>query len=553
MAKVLIFCKSCKISKCKVVVFQFFFLHLHEVHENINAVKKKMDLLMYPSVKLLVPLVLGVAVGDALGDDVSSVYWWIMTVSMIVITFVVWRKKYLQSLLLLFTVFLIGGTFVSMKRQRTHIQLPNTQITFKAVLLSNPVVHGKIIQTDLMVMTEGEPMKVKASILRDTITNYYQTLHLGDGIEATAYLEKPMNFSDATFDYARWLKRHGYSAETFIFYNQWQKTKVNLRQMSFLQRTSLSAALYREKLMKVLESNLDSTHLAVVSAMTLGDKHLISKDIKEDYSITGASHVLALSGLHLTILYSLLLFILSWCEHILPRVFKREISELLILFILWSYVILVGMSSSVVRSAVMLTIYSFVTLLNRERLSVNTLALTANIMLVSNPNSLFDIGFQLSFISVWSILLFYPLIYELIPLQQKKSLVVVRWLWGMIAVSLAAQLGTAPLIAYYFGRFSTVFAVSTLIAVPCTMLIVSASFCLLLLSPLPSLSSFIGKCICLVTDGLNTSLHWLASLPCASIENVHVTIFQLFIYYFMLMAIWILWSFWGSSVKCVDC
>ena len=549
MTKVLIFCKSCKISKSNVVVFQFFFLHLQEVHENINAVKKKMDLLMYPSVKLLVPLVLGIAVGDALGDDVSSVYCWIMTVSMIVITFVVWRKKYLQSLLLLFTVFLIGGTYVSMKRQRTHIQLPNTQITFKAVLLSNPVIHGKVIQTDLMVMTEGEPMKVKASILRDTITNRYQTLHLGDGIEATAYLEEPINFSDATFDYVKWLKRHGYFAETFIFYNQWQKTKVSLRQMSFLQRTLLVAAGHRERLLKLLETNLDSSHLAIVSAMTLGDKHLISKDIKEDYSITGASHVLALSGLHLTILYGLLLFILSWCERVVPRVFKRGVSELLILFILWSYVVLVGMSSSVVRSAVMLTIYSFVTLLNRERLSVNTLALTAIIMLVSNPNSLFDIGFQLSFISVWSILLFYPLIYELIPLQQKKSLLVIRWLWGMIAVSLAAQLGTAPLIAFYFGRVSTIFAVSSLIAVPCTMLIVSASFCLLLLSPFPSLSSFIGKCICVITEGLNTSLHWLASLPCACIEDVHVTIFQLFIYYFMLMAVWILWSFLAGKIE----
>ncbi|WP_424050394.1 ComEC/Rec2 family competence protein [Prevotella melaninogenica] len=511
--------------------------------------KKKMDLLMYPSVKLLLPLVLGIAVGDALEEDISSMFWWLMTISMIVITFVVWRKKYLQSLLLLFTVFLVGGTFVSVSRQAAKIQLPNKQITFKAVLLSNPVVHGKVIQTDLMVMTAGEPMKVKASILRDTITNRYRTLHLGDGIEAAAYLEKPMNFADATFDYARWLKLHGYSAETFIFYNQWQKTKVSLRQMSFLQRTSLSTALHREKLMRVLESNLDSTHLAVVSAMILGDKQLISKNIKEDYSITGASHVLALSGLHLTILYSLLLFILSWCERILPRMFKRGISELLILFILWSYVILVGMSSSVVRSAVMLTIYSFVTLLNRERLSVNTLALTAIIMLVSNPNSLFDIGFQLSFISVWSILLFYPLIYELIPLQQKKSLLVFRWLWGMIAVSLAAQMGTAPLIAFYFGRVSTIFAVSSLIAVPCTMLIVSASFCLLLLSPFPSLSSFIGKCICVITEGLNSSLHWLASLPCVSIEDVHVTIFQLFIYYFMLMAIWILWSFFAGKIE----
>ena len=319
--------------------------------------------------------------------------------------------------------------------------------------------------------------------------------------------------------------------------------------MSFLQRTSLAASIHRDRLMKVLESNLDSTHLSIVSAMTLGDKHLINKDIKEDYSITGASHVLALSGLHLTILYGLLLFIMSWCEHILPRIFKRGISELLILFILWGYVVLVGMSSSVVRSAVMLTIYSFVTLLNRERLSVNTLALTAIIMLVSNPYNLFDIGFQLSFISVWSILLFYPLIYELIPLQQKKSLVVVRWLWGMIAVSLAAQFGTAPLIAFYFGRVSTVFAVSSLIAVPSTMFIVSASFCMLLLSSLPTLSLFIGKCICIITEGLNASLHWFASLPCASIENVHITIFQLFIYYFMLMAIWILWSFFAGKIE----
>ena len=149
MAKVLIFCKSCKISKCNIVVFQFFFLHLQEVHENINAVKKKMDLLMYPSVKLLLPLVLGIAVGDALEEDISSMFWWLMTISMIGITFVVWRKKYLQSLLLLFTVFLVGGTFVSMSRQAAKIQLPNKQITFKAVLLSNPVVRGKVIQTDL--------------------------------------------------------------------------------------------------------------------------------------------------------------------------------------------------------------------------------------------------------------------------------------------------------------------------------------------------------------------------------------------------------------------
>ena len=87
----------------------------------------------------------------------------------------------------------------------------------------------------------------------------------------------------------------------------------------------------------------------------------------------------------------------------------------------------------------------------------------------------------------------------------------------MIAVSLAAQLGTAPLIAFYFGRVSTIFAVSSLIAVPCTMLIVSASFCLLLLSPLPSLSSFIGE----VYLCCYRRIEYLTSLACGPTLRMH--------------------------------
>lgn len=504
---------------------------------------------MYPSVKLLMPLALGIAVGDMLEEYITPVVWWVMMVCMIIITYFTWKMKYIQSLLLLSTVFLIGGTLVSLKRQSSEIRLPNTPITFKAVLLSNPIVRGKVVQVDLMAMTKDRPIMVRASILRDTITNRYRTLQIGDGIEATAYLEQPMNFSDATFDYARWLKRHGYLAETFILYNQWQRAKVSLRQMSFLQRTSLAAGIYRLRLMRLLERNFDRTHLAIVLAMTLGDKSLIDKDVKEDYSLTGASHVLALSGLHLTILYGLLVFLLGRCERLFPRLFRRAVCEILILLILWGYVILVGMSSSVIRSAVMLTIYSFVTLLNRARLSVNTLALTAIILLIINPYSLFDISFQLSFISVWSILLFYSLIYELIPLGKGKLLSPVRWVWGMIAVSCAAQLGTAPLIAYYFGRVSTVFAISSLVAVPCTMVIIPATFCLLILIPLPSIAYYVSKFISIITEYINTSLHWLASLPYTSIENIHITILQLFIYYFMLMAIWIMWSFLAGKIE----
>ena len=171
---------------------------------------------------------------------------------MFFITIVVRKRKYLQSVLLLLTFVCVGGTLISIERIAEKVELPNRQMNFKAVVLSRPIVHGKVLQADLMVMVGNKPIKVRASLLRDTISNRYKTLHLGDGIEVTSYLEEPMNFSDATFDYARWLRLHGYSAETFIVYNQWHKAKVNLRQMSLLQRASLAASVYRENLLNVI-------------------------------------------------------------------------------------------------------------------------------------------------------------------------------------------------------------------------------------------------------------------------------------------------------------
>ena len=404
---------------------------------------------MYPAVKLLVPLSLGIAVGDAVVDEVGPVWWWAMAVGMVIAASVMRHRKYIQSLLLLVAVFMTGAALVADRELSMQVKLPERIAGFNAVLLSEPVIHGKVVQTDLMVIRGNGLLKVKASILRDTLTNRYRSLHTGDGIEAMAYLEKPMNFSDATFDYARWLRLHGFSAETFICPDQWRKKKVNLHLMSFFQRSLLTAAICRQKLMKKLTDNLEGDALAVVTAMTLGDRHLLGKELKEDYSITGASHVLALSGLHLTVVYGLLMLLLGRVERLLPGLRWKGISDLTVLFAVWSYVVLVGMSSSVVRSAMMLTIYSFVSLLNRDRLSVNTLALTAVIMLFCNPLSLFDIGFQLSFVSVWSILLFYPLLYQTLSSRYLKHCAAGRWLWGMTAVSVAAQLGTAPLIAFY--------------------------------------------------------------------------------------------------------
>ena len=118
---------------------------------------------------------------------------------------------------------------------------------------------------------------------------------------------------------------------------------------------------------------------------------------------------------------------------------------------------MVGLSPSVVRSSVMISIYALLSLGYREKMSVNTLAFTAIIMLVVNPRSLYDVGFQLSFAAVLAILVLNPLFSKVIPLHVLLRHRWLRFWWGLTTVSVSAQVGTAPLVAYYFGTFSTYF------------------------------------------------------------------------------------------------
>ena len=147
---------------------------------------------------------------------------------------------------------------------------------------------------------------------------------------------------------------------------------------SMTQRAQANALELRNQLVNTLsDKGLEQQELAVASAMTLGDKSLIDKDLKIDYSRSGASHVLALSGLHLGIIYFVFSFMTArWRRRY--HHWSRPVSEGLILITMWSYVVLVGMSPSVVRAAIMMTVYSLLSLQNRNRSSLNALAFTAS-------------------------------------------------------------------------------------------------------------------------------------------------------------------------------
>ena len=263
---------------------------------------------------------------------------------------------------------------------------------------------------------------------------------------------------------------------------------------------------------RMYDSGVDGDAYAVVAAMALGDKSALTHELRDTYSVSGASHVLALSGLHLGIIYCML-----WL--LLPHRRWPAVSQTIILIVMWLYVLLVGMPVSVVRSAVMLTVYGLLSISHRNKMSVNALAFTAIVMLMWNPEWLFDIGFQLSFMAVLAILLFVPVFEDVFSAKYLQEHRLVRYVWGLVAVSVSAQIGVAPLLAYYFGRLSTYFLLTNFIVLPAAYIILGFSLIVLLF---PSLAYI----LLYIVDTLNAVLFRITAIPGSSIDGFHPNVLQ---------------------------
>ena len=313
-----------------------------------------------------------------------------------------------------------------------------------------------------------------------------------------------------------------------MFLMQRQQTLADHSQtVSRMDRSKTYFMQQREKLLARFSDNgIDGDAYAVVAAMSLGDKSALTRNLKDTYSVSGASHVLALSGLHLGIIY--ILFSLF-----LPRRRWPALSQLVIILFIWAFVFLVGMSVSVVRSAVMLTVYGLLSIGNRDKMSINALAFTAIVMLMWNPSWLFDVGFQMSFMAVLAILLFVPLFEDVFSAEYLMEHRWIKRIWGLVTVSCSAQLGVAPLIAFYFGRFSTYFLLTNFIVIPAAMVILWLSIVVLVF---PSLAYI----LLYIVELLNIALSRISAIPGASIDGLHPSVIQVVLVYILIFCSYLL-------------
>ncbi|HSU49862.1 MAG TPA: ComEC/Rec2 family competence protein, partial [Segetibacter sp.] len=274
----------------------------------------------------------------------------------------------------------------------------------------------------------------------------------------------------------------------------------------------------------------------VAEALLIGYRDDLDKDLVQAYSNTGVVHIIAISGLHLGMIY----IVLVWLMKPFRRTkWIRWVKPLIILGVLWTFTLLAGGVPSILRSAVM---FSFIVLgdtLNRKSSIYNTLASSAFVMLCINPYYLFDIGFLLSYAAVVSIITFQKSIYNWIYLKNK----LLDNLWKLTSVTLAAQVLTVPIILYAFHQFPTMFILTNLVVVPLSSIILFAELLLIICSSIPTIAHLIGLVTNAMLAAMNAFIERINSLPFAVYDGIQNSLFKTVLLYIFIIAV----SYWLLS------
>ena len=306
------------------------------------------------------------------------------------------------------------------------------------------------------------------------------------------------------FDYAAWQRRQGIQATVYAPAGAWRNRGRAPDQPLWLQARRL-----RHDMVARYAQHVDGEPLALMAALTLGDRSQLQSDLRDPFARSGVSHVLALSGLHLSLLFALFQWIVLRRMPLGTR--RYALAAVVGVVLMWGYVLVAGMPLSLVRAAVMFTLVQGFAIFQRRSISVANLALAATAILVWQPQALFDVGYQLSVVAVLSILVFVP---HLPCPPRWRRYALVRYLYALTVVSVVAQVGTAPLVAYHFHTIALYGLLGNMVAVPAASLLLLLG---LLFFLLPWWRWLFAAAIHGVSDVLLAVLRHVSRLPAAGI------------------------------------
>lgn len=483
-----------------------------------------------PFLKLLPPLVAGIIWQWYF--PLSIYYWYISAASVIILllTFgllpVFLRYKYGVVRTLFLTGLLIcAGAMLVWHNNITHKKdyygnYYQEQQTYVATLLETPVEKTNSYKAiaSIDVVINGDTIKQTSgkAIIYFKKDSSLVNLKYGSQIITQANLQPIKNAGNpGSFDYKRYLLFQQTTAQVYITPDKFSVLETTNK--AWLQTHLLSL---QSNVLQVIKTNIKSTKEAgLAEALLIGYKDDLDKTLLESYTNTGVVHVIAVSGMHLGLIYWLLNIMFS---PLLKSRRTKWLHPVLVIVILWLFSLLTGGAASIMRAAVMFTCILIGRSINKQSSVYNTLAMSAFLLLCYNPFWLWDVGFQLSYAALLSIVIFYKPIYNLLYIKYKA----LDYVWQLTCVTIAAQILTTPISLFHFHQFPVYFLLTNLVAVPLSSIILIGELVLLLVAPIEILAQWAG----IVLQGgirlLNNYIAWVETLPMALWEGFQISLLQ---------------------------
>lgn len=494
-----------------------------------------------PFIVLIIPFLLGITLG--LSFSSATYFIWILTPLLLLSSifiilnlnyarFGLYKARWIGGSLITVILFLIGWASVIKYNELNNTQhFSKTPAQYLIVKINNePSIKNGLVRFTSAVeqkVINNKRVNTTGTLLiaiKDTTAN---KLYYGDELLIPAkYNAIDPPFNPAEFNYKKYLANQNIYYQAFLYPKQYVVLSHNAGNPIIAYSLRL-----RQRLVEKLKLNMhDTSAIAVASTLILGYKADLSNEVLQAYSKTGTIHILSVSGGHVAIIYLLLNLVFGFLgRYKYGKIFKA----LLIITLIWYYSMLTGFSPAVCRAAVMISLIIIGRVYNRYINTLNILAISAFFLLLYNPLFITDVGFQLSYLAVAGLIIFQPLVYKWLTFKNKWA----DKLWAVCSVSIAAQVITFPLSAFYFHQFPVYFLVSNLFIIIPAEIILCVGMIYLVLPQIPvvsvSLAWVLEKSIVI----MNKVLVIIEHVPFASIGKIWLTTFEYLLVYIVIICL----------------
>lgn len=494
----------------------------------------------FPFVRFSIALIAGIVCHENAPHFwvVDHFFWWIGTLFSVLVLSTFLRGseaiRTLQGLLAGLLFAYLGGVMVYLNAELNaddHYTHFDKISAFQVVVVSDATERKDYFRYDakLVQLVDSTPHSASGKLhlyQRKSTTNlklnYGSVVFVKGGILP---VQPPKNPNE--FDYRDYLRKQNIFGHVFV--SDDQLAVVGFAPPSRIMQAGLAA---RAKGMELIRGCIPQPReQAILGALLLGVKDYLDNDIKEAYSSAGAMHVLAVSGLHVGIVF----YLLGIAFGFLKRTNSGKVVFMLLTLVsIWIYALITGFSPSVLRAVVMFSVIIISGNLGKRANVYNSLGIAALILLVYDPFLIYSVGFQLSFVAVFGIVYLHPRLYHLWEAPNR----IVDYVWSITCVSIAAQVATFPLTMLYFHQFPTYFLVSNLVVIPAASLILISGIAMLLAGAAwLTLGTWIGWLTFAIVWSVNEAMMALLSLPYPLFDWLYFDLVDTLIVYLILIAL----------------